>query len=29
MPPARIIPADFEPTDCLIGEKQYRERWGR
>ena len=29
-PPARIIPADFEPTDCLIGEKMYRQRgWDR
>jgi hypothetical protein len=25
-PDPRIIPADFEPIDCLIGEKQYRRR---
>jgi hypothetical protein len=26
-PPARVIPADFAPTDCLIGEKQFRGRF--
>ena len=25
-PPARLVPAQFEPTDCLIGEKLYRQR---
>jgi hypothetical protein len=25
-PDPRIVPADFEPIDCLIGEKQYRRR---
>ena len=25
-PEPRIIRADFEPTDCLIGEKLYRQR---
>lgn len=25
-PPARAIPADYAPTDCLIGEKQFRGR---
>ena len=26
VPAAAPIPADFEPTDCLIGEKLYRDR---
>jgi hypothetical protein len=25
-PTARLVPAQFEPTDCLIGEKLYRQR---
>jgi hypothetical protein len=25
-PPPRLIPADFAPTDCLMGEKLYRQR---
>ncbi len=25
-PPALLVPAQFEPTDCLIGEKLYRQR---
>ncbi len=27
MPPPSIVPAEFEPTDCLMGEKLYRQRW--
>jgi hypothetical protein len=25
-PPARLVPAQFEPADCLMGEKLYRQR---
>ena len=25
-PPPALVPAQFEPTDCLIGEKLYRQR---
>jgi hypothetical protein len=29
-PAERLVPAQFEPVDCLIGEKMYRRRdWGR
>jgi hypothetical protein len=28
-PPARAVPADFAPTDCLIGEKQFRRFWNQ
>ena len=24
VPPPRVMPADFAPTDCMIGEKQFR-----
>jgi hypothetical protein len=26
VPEPRVIPADYQPMDCLIGEKQYRSR---
>jgi hypothetical protein len=26
-PPARLVAADFAPTDCMIGEKQFRRYW--
>ena len=25
-PPPALVPAQFEPADCLIGEKLYRQR---
>ena len=25
-PPPRLVPAQFEPADCLVGEKLYRQR---
>jgi hypothetical protein len=25
-PAARVVPAQYQPMDCLIGEKQYRNR---